>query len=202
MTEASTLIAVCPAADPSLMRRGSVGLLVGGTEAAIVDPPTGAMLPAGEDGELWVRGPQLMAGYRDNPEATAATIDDDGWLHTGDLGHIDADGSIFLVDRLKELIKVRGFQVAPAELEALLVTHPAVADAAVIGVPDDRDGERPMAFVVSRGPLDREELTAYVAERVAPYKRLSAIEEIDELPRSHTGKLLRRVLVERERLTR
>jgi acyl-CoA synthetase (AMP-forming)/AMP-acid ligase II len=199
MTEASTLIAVCPIADPSMMRRGSVGLLVGGTEAAIVDPRTGAILPAGEDGELWVRGPQLMAGYRDDPEATAATIDDDGWLHTGDLGHIDADGSIFLVDRLKELIKVRGFQVAPAELEALLVTHPAVADAAVIGVPDDRDGERPKAFVVSRGPLDREELTSYVAERVAPYKRLRAIEEIDELPRSHTGKLLRRVLVERER---
>jgi acyl-CoA synthetase (AMP-forming)/AMP-acid ligase II len=199
LTEASTLVAVCPLADPSLIRPGSVGLLVGGTEARVVDPRSGAALPAGEDGELWVRGPQLMAGYRDDPEATAATIDADGWLHTGDLGHIDEDGSIFLVDRLKELIKVRGFQVAPAELEAVLVTHPAVADAAVIGVPDERDGERPKAFVVSRGPLDREELSAYVAERVAPYKRLGAIEEIDELPKSLTGKLLRRVLVERER---
>jgi acyl-CoA synthetase (AMP-forming)/AMP-acid ligase II/S-adenosylmethionine/arginine decarboxylase-like enzyme len=199
MTEASTLVAVCPLGDPSLLRPGSVGLLVGGTEARVVDPRSGATLPAGEDGELWVRGPQLMAGYRDDPEATAAAIDDDGWLHTGDLGHIDEDGSIFLVDRLKELIKVRGFQVAPAELEAVLVTHPAVADAAVIGVPDERDGERPKAFVVSRGPLDREELSAYVAERVAPYKRLGAIEEIDELPKSLTGKLLRRVLVERER---
>ncbi len=199
ITEASPLVAVCPLADPSLLRPGSVGLLVGGTEARVVDPRSGATLPAGEDGELWVRGPQLMAGYRDDPEATAATIDADGWLHTGDLGHIDEDGSIFLVDRLKELIKVRGFQVAPAELEAVLVTHPAVADAAVIGVPDERDGERPKAFVVSRGPLDREELSAYVAERVAPYKRLGAIEEIDELPKSLTGKLLRRVLVERER---
>ena len=133
------------------MRPGSVGLLVGGTEARVVDPRSGAALPAGEDGELWVRGPQLMAGYRDDPDATAATIDDDGWLHTGDLGHIDEDGSIFLVDRLKELIKVRGYQVAPAELEAVLVTHSAVADAAVIGVPDERDGERPKAFVVARG---------------------------------------------------
>jgi acyl-CoA synthetase (AMP-forming)/AMP-acid ligase II len=202
MTEASPLVAVCPLADPSLMRSGSVGLLVGGTEARVVEPRSGATLPAGDDGELWVRGPQLMAGYRDDPDATAATIDADGWLHTGDLGHIDEDGSIFLVDRLKELIKVRGFQVAPAELEAVLVTHPAVADAAVIGVPDEHDGERPKAFVVSRGPLDHEELSAYVAERVAPYKRLGAIEEIDELPRLLTGKLLRRVLIERERLVR
>ena len=200
ITEAAPLVAVCPLADPSLMRPGSVGLLVGGTEARVVDPRSGAALPAGQDGELWVRGPQLMDGYRDDPDATAATIDADGWLHTGDLGHIDEDGSIFLVDRLKELIKVRGYQVAPAELEAVLVTHPAVADAAVIGVPVERDGERPKAFVVSRGvPLDREELSAYVAERVAPYKRLGAIEEIDELPKSLTGKLLRRVLVERER---
>ena len=199
MTEASPLIAVCPLADPSLMRPGSAGLLVGGTEARVVEPRSGVTLPAGDDGELWVRGPQLMAGYRDDPDATAATIDADGWLHTGDLGHIDADGSIFLVDRIKELIKVRGFQVAPAELEAVLLTHPAVADAAVIGVPDEHDGERPKAFVVPRGPLDHEELRAHVAVRVAPYKRLGAIEEVDELPRSLTGKLLRRVLVERER---
>jgi acyl-CoA synthetase (AMP-forming)/AMP-acid ligase II len=199
MTEAAPLVAVSPLADPSLMRAGSVGLLVGGTEAKVVDPRSAAVLPAGEDGELWVRGPQLMAGYRGDPDATAATIDADGWLHTGDLGHIDEDGHIFLVDRLKELIKVRGFQVAPAELEAVLVTHPAVADAAVVGVPDERDGERPKAFVVARGPFDREQLSAYVAERVAPYKRLVAIEEIDELPKSLTGKLLRRVLVERER---
>ncbi|MET0683788.1 MAG: AMP-binding protein [Solirubrobacteraceae bacterium] len=202
ITEASPLVAVAPLSEPSRMRPGSVGLLVGGTEARVVDPRSGAALPAGEDGELWVRGPQLMAGYRGAPDASAATIDAEGWLHTGDLGHIDEDGSIFLVDRLKELIKVRGFQVAPAELEALLVTHPAVADAAVIGVPDERDGERPKAFVVARGPLDREELSAYVAERVAPYKRLAAIEEIDQLPKSLTGKLLRRVLVERERAVR
>ena len=173
---------------------------MGGTEAAIVDPRTGATLPAGEDGELWVRGPQLMAGYRDDPEATAATIDDDGWLHTGDLGHIDADGSIFLVDRLKELIKVRGFpgRARRARGRCSSPTRPS---------PMPRSSACPTIATASarrrswssRGPLDHEELSAYVAERVAPYKRLGAIEEIDELPRSLTGKLLRRVLVERER---
>jgi acyl-CoA synthetase (AMP-forming)/AMP-acid ligase II len=199
MTEASPLIAVAPLSAPEQVRPDSVGLLVPGTEAKVVDPATGEPLSRGADGELWVRGPQLMDGYRDDPEATAATIDADGWLHTGDLGHVDADGHVLLVDRLKELIKVRGFQVAPAELEAVLMSHPAVADAAVVGVPDEEAGERPRAYVVSRGSLDAEALQAYVAERVAPYKRLAAIEEVDELPRSMTGKLLRRVLIERAR---
>ena len=124
MTEAAPLIAVAPIAEPERMRHGSVGLLVPGTEAKVVDTATGEPLPRGTDGEVWVRGPQLMLGYRDNPEATAATIDADGWLHTGDLGHVDEDGHVFLVDRLKELIKVRGFQVAPAELEAVLREPP------------------------------------------------------------------------------
>ena len=125
MTEAAPLIAVAPA-QPSRSGCAAVpsGLLVPGTEATVVDTATGAPLPRGADGEVWVRGPQLMLGYRDDPEATAATIDADGWLHTGDLGHVDEDGHVFLVDRLKELIKVRGFQVAPAELEAVLVTPP------------------------------------------------------------------------------
>ena len=199
MTEAAPLIAVTPIAEPERMRHGSVGLLVPGTEAKVIDTETGEPLPRGIDGEVCVRGPQLMLGYRDDPGATAATIDGDGWLRTGDLGHVDEDGHVFLVDRLKELIKVRGFQVAPAELEAVLVSHPAVADAAVVGVPDEEAGERPRAYVVARGELDRDALAAYVAERVAPYKRLAAIEEVDELPRSMTGKLLRRVLVERAR---
>jgi acyl-CoA synthetase (AMP-forming)/AMP-acid ligase II len=201
MTEAGPLIAVAPTADPQRSRPESVGLLVPGTEAMVVDPQSGVPLAAGEDGELWVRGPQLMAGYLDDPAATAATIDPDGWLHTGDLGNLDDDGHVFLVDRLKELIKVRGFQVAPAELEAVLCAHRAVADAAVVGVPDERAGELPKAFVVTRGRPDPDELRAYVADRVAPYKRLHEIEEVDELPRSPTGKLLRRVLVERERAT-
>jgi acyl-CoA synthetase (AMP-forming)/AMP-acid ligase II len=199
MTEAGPLIAVTPLADPRLIRPGSVGLLVPATEAKVVDPQSGAPLAAGEDGELWVRGPQLMAGYLDDPAATAATIDSDGWLHTGDLGHFDKDGSVFLVDRLKELIKVRGFQVAPAELEAVLCAHPAVAEAAVVGVPDERAGELPKAFVVAPGRPHADDLRAFVADRVAPYKRVHEIEQVDELPRSLTGKLLRRALVDRER---
>jgi acyl-CoA synthetase (AMP-forming)/AMP-acid ligase II len=199
MTEAGPLIAVAPIADPPRVRPGSVGLLVAGTEAKVVDPRSGAPLARGEDGELWVRGPQLMDGYLDDPAATAATIDTDGWLHTGDLGHVDEDGYVFLVDRLKELIKVRGFQVAPAELEVVLCAHPAVADAAVVGVPDERAGELPKAFVVAPGGPDPDELRAYVADRVAPYKRVHEMELVDELPRSPTGKLLRRVLVERAR---
>ena len=202
MSEAGPLIAVTPLADPRLIRPGSVGLLVPGTEAKVVDPQSGAPLAAGEDGELWVRGPQLMAGYLDDPAATAATIDSDGWLHTGDLGHFDKDGYVFLVDRLKELIKVRGFQVAPAELEAVLCTHPAVVEAAVVGVRDDRTGELPKALVVAAGWLHADDLRAFVAARVAPYKRVHEIDQVDELPRSPTGKLLRRALVECERAAR
>jgi acyl-CoA synthetase (AMP-forming)/AMP-acid ligase II len=142
-----------------------------------------------------VRGPQLMSGYLGDPEATAATIDADGWLHTGDLGRFDDDGYLYLGDRLKELIKVKGFQVAPAEVEAVLRAHPSVADAAVVGVPDEEAGERPMAFVVARGELDRDELQRFADEQLAPYKRPREIVELDALPRSPTGKLLRRMLV-------
>jgi acyl-CoA synthetase (AMP-forming)/AMP-acid ligase II len=169
--------------EPPVIRHGSVGRVMPGTEVKLVE------------GEVWVRGPHLMAGYLDNAEATAATIDADGWLHTGDLGRFDDDGFLYLGDRLKELIKVKGFQVAPAELEGLLRAHRAVADAAVVGVPDEEAGERPVAFVVARGELDRDELMAYVVAQVAPYKRLRGIEEVDALPRSPTGKLLRRMLV-------
>jgi acyl-CoA synthetase (AMP-forming)/AMP-acid ligase II len=182
MTEAGPMIAA-PRTDPPQMRPGSVGMVMPGTEVTLVD------------GEVWVRGPHLMFGYLDNPEATAATIDADGWLHTGDLGRFDDDGFLYLGDRIKELIKVKAFQVAPAELEGLLRAHPAVADAAVVGVPDEECGERPVAFVVARGELDRDELMAHVARQVAPYKQLREIEEVDALPRSPTGKLLRRVLV-------
>jgi acyl-CoA synthetase (AMP-forming)/AMP-acid ligase II len=182
MTEAGPMIA-SPVLEPPRIRHGSVGLPMPGTEVALVD------------GEVWVRGPHLMSGYLDDAEATAATIDADGWLHTGDTGRFDDDGFLFLGDRIKELIKVRGFQVAPAELEGLLRAHPAVADVAVVGVPDAESGERPVAFVVARGELDRDALMAYVAEQVAPYKQLREIELVDALPRSPTGKLLRRLLV-------
>jgi len=196
MTETTALIAVGPLDAP---RRGSVGRLVPNTEARIVDPDSGADLAAGRRGELWVRGPQMMSGYRGGPLETARTIDADGWLHTGDLCYFDDDGYLYVVDRLKELIKYKGYQVAPAELEHLLLTHPAVADAAVVPRPDPEAGELPVAHVVLRGEATAEELLAYVAERVAPYKRLRAVRITSSVPRSPSGKLLRRVLVEAER---
>jgi acyl-CoA synthetase (AMP-forming)/AMP-acid ligase II len=178
---------------------GSVGALVGNTEARIVDPTDGHDLGPGEQGEICVRGPQIMKGYLGRPEATAAMIDKDAWLHTGDIGYADEDGDFFVVDRLKELIKYKGCPVAPAELEALLLTHPAVADVAVIPSPDDEAGEVPKAFVVTRAQVTPEELMAFVAERVAPTKRVRRLEMIDQIPKSPSGKILRRVLVERER---
>jgi acyl-CoA synthetase (AMP-forming)/AMP-acid ligase II len=138
-----------------------------------------------------------MRGYLDDPDATARTIDAEGWLHTGDVGHADADGYVVLVDRVKELIKYKGYQVAPAELEALLVEHPAVAEAAVIGRPDEEAGEVPVAFVALAGDDSPDEIRAYVAERVAPYKKLRALEVVDEIPKSPSGKILRRLLRER-----
>ncbi|WP_433730396.1 AMP-binding protein [Actinoplanes sp. CA-051413] len=196
MTETSAFISGGPLDAP---RRGSVGRLVPGTEARIVDPGSHTDLAAGRTGELWVRGPQLMRGYRDDPAATARTIDVDGWLHTGDLCYFDQDGYLYVVDRLKELIKYKGYQVAPAELEHLLLTHPAVADAAVVARPDPDAGEVPVAYVALRGPATAEELLGYVAERVAPYKRLRAVRITESVPRSPAGKLLRRVLAEAER---
>jgi acyl-CoA synthetase (AMP-forming)/AMP-acid ligase II len=178
---------------------GSVGRLMPNTELRVVDPRTGRDLGAGEPGELWARGPQVMAGYHGRPDATAEMIDADGWLHTGDLGHVDRDGNVFVVDRLKELIKVSAYQVAPAELEALLAGHPAVADAAVIPRPDGAHGEVPVALVVPCGELDPDELVAWVAERVAPHKRLRAVRLVDAIPRTPAGKLLRRLLIDQDR---
>ena len=160
---------------------------------------TGEDAPPGEPGELCIRGPQVMKGSLDNPEATAATIDRDGWLHTGDVAREAEHGSVPIVDRIKELIKYKGYQIASAELEGLLLTRPAIADAAVIGVPDEASGEVPEAFVVPSGPLTPQEVSAFVAERVAPYKKLRAVEIVDEIPKTPSGKVLRRVLIERER---
>jgi acyl-CoA synthetase (AMP-forming)/AMP-acid ligase II len=145
-----------------------------------------------------------MRGYLNNPQATANTVDQEGWLHTGDIGHADADGDFYIVDRLKELIKYKGYQVAPAELEAVLLGHPAVADCAVIGVVDEEAGEAPKAFVVLKGEATADErmtseLMGYVAEHVAPYKKVRHLEFLDQIPKSASGKVLRRVLVERER---
>jgi acyl-CoA synthetase (AMP-forming)/AMP-acid ligase II len=175
---------------------GTVGRVLPNTELRVVDPATGRDLGPGEPGELLGRGPQVMAGYRNRPEATAAMVGPDGWLRTGDLGLVDAGGNVVIVDRLKELIKVRGHQVAPAELEALLATHPAVADAAVLGRQDPDDGEVPVAVVAPRpgSHPDPEDVAAWVAERVAPHKRVRAIHLVDAIPRTPSGKLLRRAL--------
>jgi len=179
---------------------GSVGRVMPNTEIRVVDPVTGRDCGADEPGELWVRGPQVTGGYHNRPEATAVLIDAEGWLRTGDLGRIDAAGDVFVIDRLKELIKVAARPVAPAELEALLAEHPAVADAAVIPRPDPERGEVPVAVVALRSTVDIDELMAWVAARVAPYKRIRDVRVVDALPRGRSGKLLRRQLVEEDRL--
>jgi acyl-CoA synthetase (AMP-forming)/AMP-acid ligase II len=197
MTESSPVTHVTPL-DPARHRLGSIGPPVPSTECRIVDVATGEELGPGEEGEVCVRGPQVMRGYLDDPEATAATVDADGWLHTGDVGRADEDGYVVLVDRVKELIKYKGYQVAPAELEAVLVEHPMVAEAAVVGRPDEEAGEVPKAFVAPAGEATAEGGKAVVAERVAPYKKLRALEVVDEIPKSPSGKILRRVLKERD----
>jgi acyl-CoA synthetase (AMP-forming)/AMP-acid ligase II len=193
MTELSPVSHLTP---PGMFKPGSCGVTAPNTECVIVDPGSGERLGVDVDGELWVRGPQVMAGYLNNVAATEATIDADGWLHTGDIGHFDADGHLFVVDRLKELIKFKGFQVPPAELEALLLTHPAVADSAVIGKPDDEAGEIPIGFVVLKPgqTATADDIKAFVAERVATYKRLGDVTFLDAIPKSASGKILRRML--------
>ena len=205
MTELSPVTHVVPPSDPD-PARGSVGLLVPSTElrvAALADDGSGAGsdLGPGESGELLFRGPQVMKGYFGRPSETAATVDEDGWLHTGDVGYVDERGYLFVVDRVKELIKYKGYQVAPAELEAVLLTHPQIADAAVIGVRGADGVERPKAFVVRApgGALSEQQVVDFVAGQVAPYKKVRAVEFLDTVPKSASGKILRRELRERER---
>ena len=147
---------------------------------------------------MLVRTAGAMRGYLGDRDATAATIDPDGWVHTGDIVTAGEDGWFFVTDRVKELIKYKGYQVAPAELEAVLLTHPAVADAAVVRRPDALAGEVPKAFVVLRAPASAQELMAWVADRVASYKRVRQVEFTDSIPRSPAGKILRWLLVERD----
>jgi acyl-CoA synthetase (AMP-forming)/AMP-acid ligase II len=168
-------------------------------EAKIVDVATGEELGPNQPGELWLRGSAMMRGYLNQPEATRQAITADGWLRTGDVALADADGNFTIVDRMKELIKYKAYQVAPAELEAVLLAHPAVADAAVVPSADEAAGEVPKAFVVLRGEAGSEELIAFVAARVAPFKKVRRVEFVDQIPKSPSGKILRRVLVERER---
>jgi acyl-coenzyme A synthetase/AMP-(fatty) acid ligase len=161
----------------------------------VVDTETGTDVGPREPGELLIRAAGAMRGYFGNPEATEATIDSAGWLHTGDIVTMDADGWFCITDRVKELIKYKGYSVAPAELEGILLTHPAVADAAVVRSPDVAAGEVPKAFVVLRAAASAQELMAWVAERVAPYKRVRLVEFTDSIPKSPSGKILRRLLV-------
>ncbi|MGZ6669548.1 MAG: AMP-binding protein [Solirubrobacteraceae bacterium] len=178
---------------------GSIGPPVPNTECRIVDVATGEDVAGDESGELLIRGPQVMKGYLNNPQATALAIDPDGWLHTGDIARIEENGSLRIVDRIKELIKYKAYQIAPAELEALLLTHPAITDAAVIPIPDEEAGQVPKAFVVTDESITPEAVSQFVAEHVAPYKKVRAVEIIDEIPKAPSGKILRRVLIERER---
>jgi acyl-CoA synthetase (AMP-forming)/AMP-acid ligase II len=175
----------------------TAGWLMPGTEARLVDPQSGADVEPGQPGELWVRGPQVMQGYHGLPEDTAAAITPDGWLRTGDLVAIRDDGQLVIRDRLKELIKVKGASVAPAEIELVLRQHPAVHDAGVVGVPDAVGGEAPIAFVALDAPVEPNELEYFAAARLASYKRPREVVVVDEVPRLPTGKLVRRALRER-----
>jgi acyl-CoA synthetase (AMP-forming)/AMP-acid ligase II len=199
LTETGPVISTNNPFEPKTIRPGSTGHLIPNTEARVVDPVDGRELDRGEQGEVWYRGPQIMKGYLNDPEATARTVDAEGWLHSGDIGYMDADDYLFIVDRVKELIKYKGYQVAPAELEGLLLSHPAIADAAVIPIPDEEAGEIPKAFVVLKGQVTPEEIMAFVAGRVAPHKKIRRVEVVDQIPKATSGKILRRVLVERER---
>ena len=163
----------------------------------VVDPETGLALGPNSEGEVAILGPNVMKGYLNKPEETAKCIDRDGWFHTGDIGYYDSEGHFYITDRLKELIKVKGLQVAPAELEALLLHHPKIKDAAVIGVPHERLGEAPKAFVVRKNPsaLEESEIKKYVEENISEHKWLAGgVEFIDEIPKSASGKILRRKL--------
>ncbi|HZV95331.1 MAG TPA: 4-coumarate--CoA ligase family protein [Candidatus Nitrosocosmicus sp.] len=203
MTEASPVTHLSPTRNAP-MKPGSVGLIVPNTEVKIADVVTGADVTPGTEGELWIRGPQIMRGYLDQPEETAACLDRDGWYHTGDVGLVDPEGYFYIVDRTKELIKYKGLQVAPAELEALLITHPAVLDVAVVRHPDEEAGEVPKAYIVLKGDpaakaTPAEEIMAWVAGRVAPHKRVRKLEFIEQIPKSASGKILRRLLIDRDR---
>lgn len=192
MTELAPVSHVTPA---NAARSGAAGQAVPNTECRIVDIETGADLSAGEEGELWIKGPQVMQGYLNNPAATAETITDDGWLRTGDIARIDNDGYMFITDRLKELIKYKGFQVAPAELEATLVAMEGITDAAVIGIPDDEAGELPIAFIVPGDPKPSEDtIKAHLDRQLAHYKQVHQIHVVEDIPKSASGKILRRLL--------
>lgn len=198
MTEAGPVLSMnmAFAKEPSETKSGACGTVVRNAELKIVDPDTGASLGRNQPGEICIRGAQIMKGYLNDPEATKNTIDKEGWLHTGDIGIVDDDDEIFIVDRLKELIKYKGFQVAPAELEALLITHPNIVDAAVVPMKDELAGEIPVAFVVVKvgSEITEDEIKKYISKQVVFYKRIGRVFFTEAIPKAPTGKILRKDL--------
>ncbi|RVW21658.1 4-coumarate--CoA ligase 1 [Vitis vinifera] len=198
MTEAGPVLAMCLAfaKEPFEIKSGSCGTVVRNAQMKILDPDTGASLPRNQPGEICIRGHQIMKGYLNDPEATERTIDKEGWLHTGDIGYIDDDDELFIVDRLKELIKYKGFQVAPAELEAMLIAHPNVSDAAVVSMKDEAAGEVPVAFIVrSNGSkITEDEIKQYISKQVVFYKRIYRVFFVETIPKAPSGKILRKDL--------
>lgn len=198
MTEAGPVLSMCLAfaKQPFPTKSGSCGTVVRNAELKVIDPETGCSLGPNHSGEICIRGPQIMKGYLNDAEATATTIDVDGWLHTGDIGYVDHDDEVFIVDRVKELIKFKGFQVPPAELEALLVSHPSIADAAVVPQKDDVAGEVPVAFVVRSNGLELTEdaVKEFIAKQVVFYKKLHKVYFVHAIPKSPSGKILRKDL--------
>nr|AFK47607.1 unknown [Medicago truncatula] len=199
MTEAGPVLTMCLsfAKEPIDVKSGACGTVVRNAEMKIVDPQNDSSLPRNQPGEICIRGDQIMKGYLNNPEATRETIDKEGWLHTGDIGFIDDDDELFIVDRLKELIKYKGFQVAPAELEAIILSHPQISDVAVVPMLDEAAGEVPVAFVVrSNGSIDttEDDIKKFVSKQVVFYKRINRVFFIDAIPKSPSGKILRKDL--------
>ncbi|ESQ47751.1 hypothetical protein EUTSA_v10020406mg [Eutrema salsugineum] len=197
MTESGTVAkSLAFAKNPFKTKSGACGTVIRNAEMKVVDTITGVSLPRNKSGEICIRGDQVMKGYLNDPEATARTIDKDGWLHTGDIGFVDDDDEIFIVDRLKELIKFKGYQVAPAELEALLISHPSIEDAAVVAMKDEVADEVPVAFVVrSEGSqLTEDGVKSYVSKQVVHYKRIKMVFFIEAIPKAASGKILRKEL--------
>lgn len=201
MTEAGPVLSMCMsfAKEPTSVKPGSCGSVVRNAQMKIVDPETGVSLPYNKPGEICIRGDQIMKGYLNDPESTTAIIDKDGWLHTGDIGYVDDDNEVFIIDRVKEIIKYKGFQVPPAELEGLLISHPLIHDAAVVPEPDEVAGEIPVAFVIKApgAEISEDEIKKYISDQVVFYKRVVKVYFTDAIPKSGSGKILRRELRDR-----
>ncbi|KAG9158004.1 hypothetical protein Leryth_000173 [Lithospermum erythrorhizon] len=195
MTE-TTAVATRGYNTEELKNYTSVGLLAPNSQAKVIDFVSGAAVPPGGVGELWLRSPGVMKGYLNNIKETMSTVDTEGWLHTGDIVYFDQEGYLYIIDRLKEVIKYKGFQISPADLESVLMSHPEVADAAVTAVTDEEAGEIPVAFVVRKkgSELSEESLMDFVATKVSPYKKVRKVCFTSSVPRSAAGKIIRREL--------